>query len=279
MNPTEHGFAIKRGAFLVPLSLVIIGLYVLPFLGIVGWSFTLPEAGLGNYVQVVTDPGVGRILWRTARICLLVTFFTLIIAYVISYLWVFSSSRWQRIIELCVLIPFWISVLVRAFGWIIVLRGNGVLNNFLMDLSVIERPLRMTHNEPGVIVAMTHFMVPFAVFPLVAVMRQVDVRMLMASRGLGAGRFRTFWSIFVPQTMPGIVGAFIIVFVFSVGFYITPAIVGGGRVVMIAEYIYMQMFQTTNWGLGAALSVILLLLVSVLAWAVFRVTRVNRLVG
>jgi len=167
---------------------------------------------------------------------------------------------------------------VRAFGWIIALRGNGVVNTALMDLSLIERPIRMTHNELGVVISMVHFMVPFAVFPLVAVMRQVDVRTLMASRGLGAGATRTFWWIFVPQTIPGIVGAFIIVFVFTLGFYITPAIVGGGRVVMVAEYIYMQMFQVGNWGLGAALSVILLLLAAALIWAIFRVTRVTRLV-
>lgn len=278
MTVTEQGFAIRRGLLLAPLSLVIVLLYVLPFLGVVGWSFSLPEPGIGNYVQIMSDPGVGRILWRTARICLMVTFITLVIAYLISYLWVFSSPGWQRLIEVCVLIPFWISVLVRAFGWIIVLRSNGVVNNFLMDVSLIERPVRMTHNELGVVIAMVHFMVPFAVFPLVAVMRQVDPRTLMASRGLGAGRFRTFWWIFVPQTTPGIVGAFIIVFVFTLGFYITPAIVGGGRVVMVAEYIYMQMFQTTNWGLGAALSVILLLLAAVLIWAVMRLTRVTRLV-
>lgn len=278
MTVTEKDRNVTRGLLLLPLTLLIVLFYVLPFLGVVSWSFTLPEPGLGNYEQILTDPTVGRVLWRTARICLLVTVCTLLIAYVISYFWVFSSPPWQRLIEVCVLIPFWISVLVRAFGWIIVLRNNGVLNNLMMEWSLIDRPLRMTHNELGVVIAMTHFMVPYAVFPLVAVMRQVDRKILMASRGLGAGRIRTFFSVFVPQTTPGIVGAFIIVFVFTLGFYITPAIVGGGRVVMIAEYIYMQMFQTTNWGLGAALSVVMLAFVSALVWAIFRITRVDQLV-
>ena len=279
MATIRHDTGVKRALLLAPLTLLIVMFYVLPFLGVVSWSFTLPEPGLGNYEQIIADPTVAGVLWRTARICLLVTVCTLLIAYVVSYLWVFSSPPWQRLIEVCVLIPFWISVLVRAFGWIIVLRNNGIVNNLLMDWELIERPMRMTHNELGVVIAMTHFMVPYAVFPLVSVMRQIDSRILMASRGLGAGRIRTFFSIFVPQTMPGIVGAFIIVFVFTLGFYITPAIVGGGRVVMVAEYIYMQMFQTTNWGLGAALSVVMLALVSALAWAVFRLTRVDRLVG
>lgn len=277
MAATEQGFAIKRGVLLAPLSLLIFLLYILPFLGVVGWSVTLPEPGLDNYERVLSDPAVAGVLWRTARICLLVTACTLVIAYIIGYLWVFSAPPWQRLIEVCVLIPFWISVLVRAFGWLIALRGNGVVNNVLIDLELTSRPLRMTYNELGVVIAMVHFMIPYAVFPLVAVMRQVDVRTTMASRGLGAGRLRTFWSIFLPQTMPGIVGAFIIVFVFTLGFYITPAIVGGGRVVMVAEYIYLQMFQTTDWGLGAALSVLLLLLVSGLIWIVFRITRVSRL--
>lgn len=279
MAVAEQGFSLKRGLLLAPLAGVIGLLYVLPFMGVVGWSFSLPELGVDNYLRIATDPSIASILWRTLRICLLVTAIALVIAYILSYLWVFSSAGWQRLIEVCVLIPFWISVLVRAFGWIIVLRSNGILNSLMMDLSIIDRPIRMTHNELGVVISMVHFMVPFAVFPLVAAMRQVDLRTLMASRGLGAGRIRTFWWIFVPQTLSGVVGAFIIVFVFTVGFYITPAIVGGGRVVMVAEYIYMQMFQIGNWGVGAALSVVVLLLAAALIWAIFKVTRVERLVS
>ena len=119
----------------------------------------------------------------------------------------------------------------------------------------------------------------FMLFPLLSSMRQLDQRILMASRGLGAGALRTFWQVLLPQTLPGVLGAFIMVFVFCLGFFITPVLLGGGQTVMIAEYVFLQMFQTSNWGLGAALSVVLLALVSALIWVLLKMTRVNRLVG
>ncbi|MCY1174982.1 Putrescine transport system permease protein PotH [compost metagenome] len=207
------------------------------------------------------------------------TLVSVAIAYLMAYCWVFSSPFWQRMVEICVFIPFWLSVLVRAFGWLIALRSNGMLNGWLQSLGIVSEPLQLTRNELGVVIGMVHFMVPFAIFPLVSTMRRLDPRVLLASRGLGAGQLRTFWSIFVPQTIPGVLGAFIIVFVFCLGFFITPAILGGGQTAMVAEYVYLQMFQTSNWGLGAALSVVLLALVSGLIWALLRMTRVDRLVG
>lgn len=274
----ESQFAWSRGALLLPLLLVISFLYVLPFFGVARWSFTLPELGIGNYQQAVTNLAVLSVLWRTLKVCLIVTVCSVMIAYLLSYHWVYGAPAWQRVIELAVLVTLWTSVLVRALGWLIVLRSNGVINNFLLDLGLISRPLRLGRNELAVIIAMTHFMVPYAMFPLITVMRKVDQRILMASRGLGAGRLRTFWSVFIPLTTTGTIGSFVIVFVFTLGFFITPAIVGGGRVVMAAEYILLQMFQTVNWGLGSALSVLLLVFVCVLVWVVFKVTRVNRLV-
>ncbi|MNM99981.1 Putrescine transport system permease protein PotH [compost metagenome] len=218
-------------------------------------------------------------LWRTFRLCTTVTLVSVAIAYLMAYCWVFSSPFWQRMVEICVFIPFWLSVLVRAFGWLIALRSNGMLNGWLQSLGIISEPLQLTRNELGVVIGMVHFMVPFAIFPLVSTMRRLDPRVLLAARGLGAGQLRTFWNIFVPQTVPGVLGAFIIVFVFCLGFFITPAILGGGQTAMVAEYVYLQMFQTSNWGLGAALSVVLLALVSGLIWALLRMTRVDKLVG
>jgi putative spermidine/putrescine transport system permease protein len=126
---------------------------------------------------------------------------------------------------------------------------------------------------------MTHFLIPFAVFPLASAMRHLDRRVLLAARGLGAGALRTFWAVFVPMTMPGILGAALIVFVFSLGFFITPAILGGGRSVMVAEFVYLRMFEAPDWGLGAALSLVLVAIVGLLLAGLFRLVRVERLVG
>ena len=126
---------------------------------------------------------------------------------------------------------------------------------------------------------MVHFLVPFPVLPLASSMRQVDARVLMAARGMGASRMRTFWQVFLPMTVPGVLGAAVITFIFSLGFFITPAILGGGRSVLIAEFIYVQTFQTVNWGLAGAISVVLVAATAVLIALLMRLTRVERLVG
>lgn len=271
-------FTVKRSVFLVPLVLVVGVLYIIPLFGIMEWSVTRPELGLSNYEQALSDPSVLSIIWRTLWICLVVTCASVVCAYLMAYHWLFSRSWWQRLIEFSVLIAFWTSVLVRALGWLIVLRSNGLINSTLMGLGITDFPIVRARSDLGVILAMTHFMVPYAIFPLVSVMRQVDERILMASRGLGASKLRTFWMVFMPQTMSGIVGAFILVFVFTLGFYITPAIVGGGRVVMVAEYIFLLMFQLVQWGVGSALSVLMLILVLFLMWVLLKFSGVKQFV-
>ncbi|WP_016963595.1 ABC transporter permease [Pseudomonas protegens] len=270
---------LERSLLLFPLPLLLVVFYLLPFFGVVSWSFTLPEPGIEQYQRIANDPAIHDMLLRTLRLCLSVSLLALVIGYLLAYCWVFSPPFWQRMVEICVFIPFWISVLVRAFGWLIALRSNGVVNDSLLSLGWIDHPLQLTRNELGVVIGMLHFMIPYALFPLLSSMRQLDQRVLLASRGLGAGALRTFWQVLLPQTLPGLLGAFIMVFVFCLGFFITPVLLGGGQTVMIAEYVFLQMFQTSNWGLGAALSLVLLTLVSALIWLLLRVTRVNRLVG
>ena len=123
---------------------------------------------------------------------------------------------------------------------------------------------------------MTHFLLPYAVFPIASAMRSLDDRVLMAARGLGAGRLMTFWAVFVPMTLPGIIGAAVIVFVFSLGFFITPAILGGGRSIMVAEFVYVQLFHTVNWGLAAAVSVVLVTIVAGLIALMLKLTQVEK---
>jgi putative spermidine/putrescine transport system permease protein len=266
-------------ALVAPLPIFLALAYGLPFLGVAGWSLTLPEPGLAQYARVFTDPIVQGVLVRTLRICAVVTIATTVAAYALAYVWVRGSPRQRTFVEFCILVPFWISTLTRAFGWLVLLYNRGLVNSWLQALGAIDAPLTMVRNEFGVIVGMTHFLIPFAVFPIASAMRHVDERVLLASRGMGASRLRTFWSVFLPMTMPGIFGAGLIVFVFSLGFFITPAILGGGRSVMAAEFVYVQLFQTANWGLAAAISVVLVAIVAVLVALLFRLTRVEKLVG
>ncbi|CAM5768471.1 polyamine ABC transporter permease [Labrys miyagiensis] len=268
---TVFSFLALTGPLLAFLTLV----YIIPFLGVAQWSITLPSPGLEQYARLAGDPLVFSVFVRTFRICATVTFFTVIAAYMIAYVWVRGTVLQQRIAELCILIPFWISVLTRAFGWLALLSNRGLINTWLQSLGFIGEPLTLVRNEFGVIVGMTHFLIPFAVFPLASAMRSLDERVFLAARGMGAGAIRIFWSVFVPMTFSGIVGATLIVFVFALGFFVTPAILGGGRSIMAAELIYLRMFQSPDWGLGAAISVTLVVIVGVLMGLLFRYARLG----
>lgn len=258
-----------------PLLLFLVLIYLIPFLGVAKWSITLPEPGLTQYQKLAGDPLVLSVFLRTFRICAMVTVITVAAAYMIAYVWVRGTPLQQRLAELCILIPFWISVLTRAFGWLALFSNRGLVNSWLQSLGFISEPLTLVRNEFGVIVGMTHFLIPFAVFPLASAMRSLDERVFLAARGMGAGPLRIFWKVFVPMTFSGIIGATLIVFVFALGFFVTPAILGGGRSVMVAELIYLRMFQSPDWGLGAAISVTLVVIVAALMGLLFRYARLG----
>lgn len=262
----------RRAAALMmaPLLLLLALCYAVPFLGVAEWSVTLPEPGLGQYRTLATDPLVRSVLARTFRICAVVTVISVAAAYAISVVWVRGSRAQRILVEFCILVPFWISLLTRAFGWLALLTNRGLLNSWLQSAGIISQPLPLVRNEFGVIVGMSHFLIPFAVFPIASAIRSLDERVLLAARGMGASRTRIFWTVFLPMTRTGIVGAALIVFVFALGFFVTPAILGGGRSVMIAELIYLRIFQSPDWGLGAAISVVLVALVAVLMLALRR---------
>ncbi len=264
---------------LAPLLLFLGLAYAVPLFGVVKWSFTLPEPGVGQYRALLTDPLVQSVFIRTFRICAVVTVVAVAAAYAIAYVWVRGSPVQRLVMEYCILVPFWISVLTRAFGWVALLSNQGLINNWLRATGILSEPLMLVRNEFGVIVGMTHFLIPFAVFPIASAMRNLDERVLLAARGMGAGRTRIFWSIFVPMTMSGVIGSALIVFVFALGFFVTPAILGGGRSVMVAELVYLRIFQSPDWGLGAAISVTLVVIVGLLTAALFRYLRPSQMAG
>jgi len=269
---------VSAALLMAPLLLFLGLCYAVPFLGVAKWSVTLPEPGVGQYGVLLSDPLVHSVMLRTLRICLAVTLLSVAAAYAISVVWVRGTPAQRIFVEFCILVPFWISVLTRAFGWVAMLSNRGLVNTWLQSIGVISAPLTLVRNEFGVIVGMSHFLIPFAVFPIASAIRALDERVLLAARGMGASRTRIFWTVFVPMTKSGIIGAALIVFVFALGFFITPAILGGGRSVMIAELIYLRIFQTPDWGLGAAISVVLVVTVAALMAALFRFVNPRRMV-
>lgn len=264
---------------MLPALLMLAAFYMFPLLKVLWISVTDPAPGLDNYGRLFTSASVQRVLMTTLRIGLITTGVSMVMAYIVAYAMTHATERMQRWMIFFVLVPFWISVLVRAFAWVALLRGEGIVNNLLVGSGLIDTPLTMVRNEPGVIIGMIHYMVPFAVLPLYANMWGIDQRLVAAARGLGATPVQAFLKVFLPLSLPGIVGAGVLVFIFSAGFYVTPAILGGGKVFMIAEYIAVQINETLRWGLGTMLASTLMIFVFVLMATLARFVNLKRLFG
>jgi len=172
-----------------------------------------------------------------------------------------------------VLLPFWTSLLVRTSAWMVMLQSKGVVNSFLMWLGVIEEPLALIYNQTGTIIAMTHILLPFMILPTYSVMKSISPIYMRAARSLGATPSNAFFKVYFPQSIPGLSAGAVLVFILSIGYYITPALVGGSTGQMISNLIAYHMQTSLNWGLGAALAGTLLFVVLVLFWVY------NRIVG
>jgi putative spermidine/putrescine transport system permease protein len=245
---------------LVPVVVLLGGFYLYPLVRVLLLSVTDPTLGLENFARLVEHEGPRRVMFNTFRLCAIATLVSVVLAYLLACVMAHAAPRPRRVMLAIVLLTLWISVLVRAFAWLILLTTHGVVNNALMSTGLIAAPLALVRNETGVLIGMVHYLLPYAVLPLLSTMQGIDPRLIRASHSLGAGRLRTFVSIFLPLTMPGIAAAAVIVFVFSLGFYITPSILGGGRVVMLAEYVSVSVLEELRWGFGAAQAVVLLVL-------------------
>ncbi len=242
----------------LPFLAVVALLYLGPIANILWLSFTDPKPGIGNYAKLFESDSLVRIIMTTLRTCAITTLVSVMLGYLIAYTVVHALDREKSWMLTFVLMSFWISVLVRTFAWIMLLGNNGVINNAMADLHLISEPIAFMRNELGVLIGMVQYMVPYAVLPLLANMQGLDRRVMNASRSLGATNVQTFMRIYLPLTKPGIVAASILVFIISLGFYVTPAILGGGKVLMIAEYISVQILVTLRWGTAAMLAALML---------------------
>lgn len=264
---------------ILPAFLLLLGFYVAPIVKVLLISFTDPEPGLQNYERLFTSASVHRVILTTLRICLITTVLALLLGYALAYAITKASLEAKRWWLLAVLVPLWISVLVRAFAWVTLLRRQGLVNNTLMEIGIIQEPLQLVWNELGIIIGMVHYMVPFAVLPMLASMQEIDPRLLAAARGLGASRREVFLRVFLPLSKPGVIAAAVLVFIFSLGFYITPAILGGGKTLMVAEWISLQILDLIRWGLGTMMAAMLVLTILVTLAIFSRLVDLKRVFG
>ncbi len=234
----------------------------------------------GNIIQQPEQKRIYVTLFlRTLWISALVTLLTLILGYPIAYLISTTPPRISNLLIIMVLLPFWTSLLVRTTSWIVLLQTQGVLNDIMVWLGVLseEGRIQMIYNLNGTLVAMTQILLPFVVLPMYSVMKTIPLSQLRASQSLGANPVITFFKIFWPQSIPGIGAGGLLVFVLSVGYYITPALVGGASGQMISNQIAFHMRSSLNWGLAAALGTILLVGVMALYWLYDRIVGIDNM--
>jgi putative spermidine/putrescine transport system permease protein/spermidine/putrescine transport system permease protein len=268
------------GLTLPALALVVITM-VLP----VGWLFALSffaddgSLSLVHYARLVDQPSYARIFRATFEISALATAICIVLGYPLAYVLSQLPTRWANICMIGVLMPFWTSILVRTYAWLVLLQRQGLINTWGLNLGLWEAPLPLVHNLTGTVIGMVHVMLPFLILPLYGSMRAIDRDYLKAAANLGASPTRAFWMVFFPLSLPGLFAGTLIVFILCLGFYVTPAVLGGGRVIMVANRIANDIEIFFNWGAASALGVVLLVLTMIVLYAASRLVRLDRMFG
>ena len=263
----------------LPLLALVILMFAGPLANILWLSVTDPEPGLSNFAALIEKESLRRLIWTTLRVCLITTVLSVLLGYSIAYAMARANDSARQKMLLFLLISFWISVLVRTFSWLMLLGRNGLVNNGLQSIGLITEPIPFVRNELGVLIGMVHYMIPYAVLPILASMQSIDGRVLSASRNLGADGTQTFWRIYLPLTKPGLIAGALLVFILSLGFYVTPAVLGGGKVLMVAEYISVQVLVTLKWGTAAMLAMLMLISVLGLLFVLSRFMKLSAVFG
>ena len=272
---------VNRWALLaLPATAFLVAFFVVPLLDMSARSVTEPpDAGLSNYTRFFEQEANLRVLANTFWIAILTTLVCLLVGFPFAYLMTAVPGRIAGLLLIAVLLPFWSSLLVRTFAWQVILRDTGLLNSFLMDLGLTREPLPLVRTTTGVIIGMSHILLPFMVLPIWAVLRRIDPEFSRAAANLGASPATAFRRVVLPLSLPGVLAGCLLVFVLALGFYITPALLGGPRDQMISQLIVEQVQRTLDWGFAAAMSVLLMALTLGILFVASRAVRVQDVFG
>ncbi len=266
-------------ALTLPALLVILLLVVLP-VGWLAWQSVYHNGfTLEHYRRIFNEAIYWRSFALTFEISLLVTALALVLGYPIAYAASSAPRGWSILILALVVLPFWTSVLVRAYAWLALLQRNGVINHLLEDLGLIHEPLALVHNTFGTVIATLHILLPFMVLPLYATMQKIPHDLLQAGASLGAGPALVFWKVFLPLSLPGVLAGSTLVFVLTLGFYITPELLGGGRTIMVSMLVSRNVELYDQWGAASAVGVVLLAAVGAIFFVVSRIIPLDRVLG
>ncbi|NIO06134.1 MAG: ABC transporter permease subunit [Proteobacteria bacterium] len=261
-----------RVVCLIPLLVWIFVLLVGPHVQLFVISFIKnrhPEEGfyLGNYIRFFSEPLYWRIFVRTAIYAIVTTFFTLSICYPAAFfLAKMAKGRWKLGLILLVVLPFWISELVRTYSWMIMLRETGVINWIMVSLGVFSKPIEMLYNDYAIFVGLSYASMLYMLLPIYGVLDGLDDTLIEAAQDLGASRWTILWEVVWPHSLPGVTAGCIIVFMLTLGNYLTPTLMGGKNSLYFTETIYNQFIVSWNWNQGSAFGFLLLLLSGLFVW-------------
>ncbi len=262
-----------------PALVALILLFAYPISRILVKSLFDPHFTLKHYAYFFSSPLYIRVMWITIELSVLTTFTALVIGYILAYVLRRARPGVRNIFLLAIVLSFMISLLVRNYSWILVLQRNGVINSILEHFGIINHPLKLLHNKLGVIVGMTHIFVPYIAFPIYSVMMGMDLNLEKAAQNLGASRWQTFWRVTFPLSLPGIGAGALLVFIMALGFFITPALLGGRKEQMLSNLIQIQVVDLLNWPFASAMSTILLVVTLVIFFIYNRFLGAERLWG
>jgi spermidine/putrescine transport system permease protein len=280
MENQKSGWSLRLAVLLAPVTVWLGLFFLVPLLLILAYSFGTSGVygGItlgfnpGNYLRVF-DPLYLEIIGRTFVIAVINTLLCLALGYPLAYFIVFKGRRWRNALVLMVMVPFWTSLLIRAYAWVVILGGNGLANRTLQFLGVTDGPVNLIFTPQAVLMGMVYSYLPFMILPLYAALEKFDVRLKEAAKDLGASRWQTFWRVTFPISMPGVIAGTILVFIPSAGEFVIPDLLGGSRTVFTGNLIRQQFLQARDWAFGSALSVMLALLL--LAAIMFYIRRVG----
>ncbi|WP_171182055.1 ABC transporter permease [Ruegeria sp. HKCCD8929] len=264
-----------------PALLMILVILVLP----VGWLFYVSfigangEFSLENYERMISRKSYARIFWTTFQVSFLTTGLCILIGYPLAYFLSQLPPRLANLGLITVLLPFWTSLLVRTYAWLVLLQKQGLVNDWAISLGLWDEPIKMVHNMTGTLIGMVHIMLPFLILPVYGAMRSIDLDLMKAASNLGANPRRAFWNVFFPLTMPGLMAGALMVFILCLGFFVTPAVLGGGKVIMVSMQIVSNIELFVNWGAASALGVVLLVLTVAILWIASRFLNLEQMTG
>jgi putative spermidine/putrescine transport system permease protein len=256
-------------AYIAPLFLFMLLAFNLPIALMLSWSVAAPPDVLVYYGQIFERAVYLKVLGNTFRIAIVAAAVCVVLGYPLAY-WMRGLSPGRQLFAMAlVVLPFWVSILVRTYAWIVILGNDGLVNRMLLGFGLIGTPVSFLYNEFGVILGTANVLLPFLVLPLFASMVKLDERLLQAAASLGASNWTVFRRVFFPLTLPALAAGAILVFILTLGFFITPAILGGGRVPMIANLLDLLINRLPRWELAAAISTVLMI-ITLACYAAYR---------